>query len=91
MAAFTRLDHIGENRDTLDARHHPASPTHEADDPFRLGVHGPGSDIDTICVCPRHVFKDNFFGEFQQMLREWPAVTEISVRDGRLVNRKTAC
>lgn len=46
----------------------------------RLGVHGPGSDIDTICVCPRHVFKEHFFGEFQQMLRDWPAVTEISVR-----------
>jgi poly(A) polymerase Pap1 len=46
----------------------------------RLGVHGPGSDIDTICVCPRHIYKEHFFGEFQQMLREWPAVTEISVR-----------
>ncbi|KAL7420428.1 polynucleotide adenylyltransferase [Cryptotrichosporon argae] len=45
---------------------------------YRLGVHGPGSDIDTICVCPRHIYKDHFFGEFQQMLREWPAVTEIS-------------
>jgi poly(A) polymerase Pap1 len=49
----------------------------KADD--RLGVHGPGSDIDTICVCPRHIYKEHFFGEFQQMLREWPAVTEISV------------
>lgn len=47
----------------------------------RLGVHGPGSDIDTICVCPRHIYKENFFGEFQQMLREWNAVTEISVCD----------
>jgi hypothetical protein len=46
---------------------------------FRLGVHGPGSDIDTICVCPRHVFKEHFFGEFKEMLRDWPAVTEISV------------
>lgn len=46
----------------------------------RLGVHGPGSDIDTICVCPRHIHREHFFNEFQQMLREWPAVTEISVR-----------
>ncbi|WWD22616.1 hypothetical protein CI109_107109 [Kwoniella shandongensis] len=45
---------------------------------YRLGVHGPGSDIDTICVCPRHVYKEHFFGEFQDMLRAWPAVTEIS-------------
>ena len=46
----------------------------------RLGVHGPGSDIDTICVCPRHIYREHFFGEFKQMLRDWPAVTEISVR-----------
>ncbi|TXT12394.1 uncharacterized protein COLE_02804 [Cutaneotrichosporon oleaginosum] len=45
---------------------------------YRLGVHGPGSDIDTICVCPRHIYREHFFNEFQQMLREWPAVTEIS-------------
>ncbi|KAK4685893.1 poly(A) polymerase, partial [Tremellales sp. Uapishka_1] len=45
---------------------------------YRLGVHGPGSDIDTVCICPRHVFKEHFFEEFQTMLREWPAVTEIS-------------
>lgn len=44
-----------------------------------LGVHGPGSDIDTICVCPRHIYREHFFGEFQDMLRAWPAVTEISV------------
>ena len=42
-------------------------------------MHGPGSDIDTICVCPRHIYKEHFFGEFKQMLRDWPAVTEISV------------
>ena len=47
---------------------------------FSLGVHGPGSDIDTICVCPRHIYREHFFGEFKQMLRDWPAVTEISVR-----------
>ncbi|WWC57497.1 uncharacterized protein I303_100029 [Kwoniella dejecticola CBS 10117] len=45
---------------------------------YRLGVHGPGSDIDTICVCPRHIYREHFFGEFQDMLRAWPAVTEIS-------------
>jgi len=66
---FIHLDHIGKLLAHAEV---------EADD--RLGVHGPGSDIDTICVCPRHIYKEHFFGEFQQMLREWPAVTEISVR-----------
>lgn len=59
---------------------HGVSPSYQASDTVdRLGVHGPGSDIDTICVCPRHVFKEHFFGEFKQMLRDWPAVTELSV------------
>jgi hypothetical protein len=79
----TRPDHIGELIVHTEV---------EADG--RLGVHGPGSDIDTICVCPRHIYKEHFFGEFQQMLREWPAVTEISVRSSNevraeLTNRRS--
>ncbi|KIR69207.1 poly(A) polymerase [Cryptococcus bacillisporus CA1873] len=52
---------------------------------YRLGVHGPGSDIDTICVCPRHIYREHFFGEFQDMLRAWPAVTEISAVESAFV------
>ncbi|WVN87609.1 uncharacterized protein L203_102792 [Cryptococcus depauperatus CBS 7841] len=52
---------------------------------YRLGVHGPGSDIDTICVCPRHIYREHFFGEFQEMLRAWPEVTEITAVTGAFV------
>jgi poly(A) polymerase len=46
---------------------------------YRLGVHGPGSDIDTLCVVPKHVSRDDFFDVFEPMLRDFEGVTEVSV------------
>ncbi|KIL70346.1 hypothetical protein M378DRAFT_20782, partial [Amanita muscaria Koide BX008] len=45
---------------------------------YRLGVHGPGSDIDTLCVVPKHVSRDDFFESFESLLREMEGVTEVS-------------
>ncbi|KAF9782247.1 Poly(A) polymerase central domain-containing protein [Thelephora terrestris] len=45
---------------------------------YRLGVHGPGTDIDTLCVVPKHVSREDFFDVFEGMLKEMEGVTEVS-------------
>ncbi|KAF8732578.1 hypothetical protein AX14_004185 [Amanita brunnescens Koide BX004] len=45
---------------------------------YRLGVHGPGTDIDTLCVVPKHVSREDFFEAFEPMLRELEGVTEVA-------------
>lgn len=47
---------------------------------YRLGVHGPGSDIDTLCVVPKHVVREDFFEVFEPMIKELEGCTEVSVR-----------
>ncbi|PKY09113.1 Poly(A) polymerase [Aspergillus campestris IBT 28561] len=37
---------------------------------YRLGVYGPGSDIDTLVVGPKHVSIDDFFAEFPSVLEK---------------------
>eukprot|EP01105_Mastigella_eilhardi_P018125 TRINITY_DN418_c0_g1_i3.p1 TRINITY_DN418_c0_g1~~TRINITY_DN418_c0_g1_i3.p1 ORF type:complete len:495 (-),score=95.78 TRINITY_DN418_c0_g1_i3:566-2050(-) len=44
---------------------------------YRLGVHGAGADIDTLCVGPRHVLRADFFSSLYDMLAAQPDVTEL--------------
>ncbi|KAJ4462856.1 putative poly polymerase [Paratrimastix pyriformis] len=45
---------------------------------YRLGVHGPGGDIDTLCVGPNYLDRDtDFFVTLLEMLEEAPGVTEV--------------
>ena len=36
---------------------------------FELGVYGPGSDIDTLMLAPKHVSRDHFFSHIEDLLR----------------------
>jgi poly(A) polymerase Pap1 len=46
---------------------------------YRLGVHGPNADIDTLCVAPNFVDREDFFKSLYAMLASNPAVTELQV------------
>ena len=46
---------------------------------YCLGAHGPGSDIDMLCVVPKHVSREDFFDVFEGMLRNTEGVTEVLV------------
>ncbi|ROT38844.1 Poly(A) polymerase [Sodiomyces alkalinus F11] len=49
---------------------------------FRLGVYGPGSDIDALVVAPKYVTRDDYFKLFPGLLQEIPptgAITDLAV------------
>lgn len=45
---------------------------------YRLGVHGPGSDIDALVVVPKHVSRENFFEVFEELLRQKSELEELT-------------
>lgn len=46
---------------------------------YRLGAHSEDSDIDTLCVCPRHIWREHFFTRLSDILRRRPEVSELTV------------
>merc|ERR1719162_488729 len=43
---------------------------------YRLGVVHPGSDIDTLCISPPNVRREDFFASFVEQLHQHADVTE---------------
>ena len=44
---------------------------------YRLGVHNKGADIDTLCVAPRHILREDYFSSFLDLLRTREEVSEL--------------
>ncbi|KAK5110446.1 hypothetical protein LTR62_005797 [Meristemomyces frigidus] len=45
---------------------------------YRLGVHGPNSDVDTLLVAPKHVSRDDFFDLMPDLIRQSVPPGEIT-------------
>eukprot|EP01063_Lacrimia_lanifica_P000009 TRINITY_DN10004_c0_g1_i1.p1 TRINITY_DN10004_c0_g1~~TRINITY_DN10004_c0_g1_i1.p1 ORF type:complete len:655 (+),score=240.98 TRINITY_DN10004_c0_g1_i1:124-2088(+) len=52
---------------------------------YKLGVHFPGADIDTLCIAPRDIDREDFFDTLVNILRRHSSVTELNpVRDAHV-------
>lgn len=46
---------------------------------YRLGVHSRGSDIDALCIAPRHIQRHDYFISFYEKLKNYSEVKELRV------------
>ena len=52
---------------------------------YRLGVNSKDGDIDTLCVVPYHINREDFFSSFMELLRCQPEVKHLQGIEGAFV------
>lgn len=45
---------------------------------YRLGVHGPGTDLDILCVSPRYITREEYERDMYEVLKKQPCVSKIT-------------
>ncbi len=58
---------------------------------YRLGVHGSGADIDTLCVAPRHIERTDFFTSLLEILEKTSDVQGLTVSSSYIVVAVVIC
>ncbi|KAL0589657.1 hypothetical protein ABG067_002206 [Albugo candida] len=52
---------------------------------YRLGVNEPGADIDTICVAPQQITREDFFTSLKKIFMQHSKVTNLNAIEGAVV------
>ncbi|XP_052561943.1 poly(A) polymerase type 3-like [Culex pipiens pallens] len=52
---------------------------------YRVGVNHKGANIDALCVAPRNIERQDYFGSFFELLKKQPEVTECRAVEEALV------
>lgn len=56
-----------------------------------LKVHNKGADIDALCVAPRHIYRNDYFTSFFELLKQQSEVTDLRVYYKKKQTNKNKC
>jgi poly(A) polymerase len=69
---------VWDKKGLPDGKLHDSSPKLHTFGSYRLGAHDPNGDIDTLCILPQHIERDDFFDSLYDILRAESDITNIT-------------